>query len=161
MHPSRRTGNWHPDALNQADIERTCRLHPLTLDDWMRFRIPMRNPRRLWTVAALLFYSVMLVWSAIPGQQDALFSGVHDKLVHFGAYGCIALALNLGESGGSAQRTVRTIGLVAVLAGLDETIQQFEAHRTPEIADWAADLMAAIVVTSVAELFRSRGTDLL
>lgn len=117
---------------------------------------PMRQARRAWTVLAIAFYLVMLTWAAIPGQEKQLFGDTSDKLLHFCAYGLIALALYLGEPGTYRQRALRTIVFIAALGGIDETVQRFEAHRTPDAADWAIDMLAALAVAIVTGLRASR-----
>lgn len=109
--------------------------------------------RGFWTALAIVFYLVMLVWSAIPGQHERIAGHANDKLLHFAAYGCIAFALCLGQAG-RPRRAMRVIGLVAVLGGIDETLQWFEPHRTADVTDWVVDTLAAVAV--VATLGRGR-----
>ena len=119
--------------------------------------VPARRvPRRLWTALALAFYVLMLLWSAVPGQEAALFGQTSDKALHFAAYGCIALALYLGECGPPGRRAVRMLLAVAALGALDETIQRFEPHRTPDLLDWTVDLLAAVVVAAAAGVVQRR-----
>ena len=108
------------------------------------------GPRRAWTALALALYLAMLVWAAVPGQEQQLFGQTSDKLLHFGAYGLIAGGVFLGEPGTVRQRAARTVALVAMLGGLDEAIQSLQAHRTPDWSDWATDLLAAVTVSVVA-----------
>lgn len=103
--------------------------------------------RAFWTALAIVFYLVMLVWSAIPGQHEQIAGHANDKLLHFAAYACIAFALYLGQAG-NPRRAMRVIGLVAVLGGIDETLQWVEPHRTADVTDWAVDTLAAVTVVA-------------
>ena len=104
--------------------------------------------RRAWTALAAAFYVTMLTWSAIPGQEAQLFGQTSDKLLHFGAYAVLAQALYLGDPGTHRLKALRTLALVAALGALDETIQRLQPHRTPDLADWVVDVLAAAVVAT-------------
>ncbi len=109
--------------------------------------------RAFWTGLAIVFYLVMLVWSAVPGQHEQLAGNTHDKILHFGAYGFIAFALYLGQRR-VPKRAIRVVALIALLGGIDESLQWLEPHRTPDITDWATDVLAAVVVAMTMWLGR-------
>ena len=111
------------------------------------------DARAVWTGLGLIFYVVMLVWSAVPGQHEKLAGSANDKILHFGAYAFIAAALYLGQ-GSAPRRAMRVIVLVAVLGGIDELLQLPQPHRTSDISDWGIDVSAAVVVAAAGRLRR-------
>ena len=115
--------------------------------------IAREETRAYWTGLAIAFYLVMLVWSAVPGQHEQLAGNTHDKVLHFGAYGFIAFALYLGQPK-VPKRAIRVVTLIALLGGIDESLQWLEPHRTPDITDWAVDVLAAVAVAMTMRLGR-------
>ncbi len=85
----------------------------------------------------------MLLLGAIPGEAQALSDAFGDKLLHLCAYSFLTCVLFGGMSGNIAARAWRTLMLIGLLGGVDETIQGFMAYRNPSMGDWLIDILAA------------------
>ena len=109
------------------------------------------TPKRC-RLAAFAFFALMVAIGAIPGEAKALSAMVDDKLLHFAAYSCLAGMIYFSLAGGPANRALRTLLAIALLGGLDETIQSFMPYRSADLADWAFDMLAALFVVLLLPL---------
>ncbi len=76
-----------------------------------------------------------------------------DKPAHFFVFGLVATALLRSLSPALPLRTpgriLLTVLVVSCIGGLDEFRQSFTPGRFPEVADWIADTLGAVVATLV------------
>lgn len=94
--------------------------------------------------AAILFFILMVVLGAIPGEAHALSEAVHDKLLHFLAYTVLSALIYASFTGQPATRAFRTVIIVGSLGALDEAIQALMPYRDANWMDWRADMMASL-----------------
>ncbi|MDP3842575.1 MAG: VanZ family protein [Oxalobacteraceae bacterium] len=98
---------------------------------------------------AFAFFALMVAIGAIPGEATALSAMVPDKLLHFTAYASLSGLIYSGLTGRPLSRAVRTLLAIALLGGLDETIQSFMPYRSADWADWEFDMLAALTCVVV------------
>ncbi len=115
------------------------------------------TPQRCQKIA-FVFFALMLLIGAIPGEAAALSDAVGDKLLHLCAYSFLTCVLFGGLTGNSTGRVFRTIMMIGFLASLDEAIQSLMPYRNANFADWVFDLLAAGVTLGILVLLSS-GTD--
>jgi len=109
---------------------------------------------RLWLLLALAWMAMLFYLShqpRLPGPS--LFSG-QDKLIHALVYGVLGIMLLASQSlrpGGYRWRQIGISVLIASLYGAsDEWHQSFVPGRSPELADWVADTVGALLAVLVA-----------
>lgn len=122
-------------------------------------QLPAHNqaPHRLITpkrclVVAFSFFALMVAIGAIPGYAKAASAMVDDKVLHFIAYACLSGLIYGGLAGRLVSRAVRTLLTIALLGGLDETIQIFMPYRSADLTDWKFDMLAALSCVVVLTL---------
>jgi len=101
------------------------------------------TPRRCLLVAMMLFM-LMVVLGAIPGKAQELTTAVHDKLLHFLAYGLLSALIYGGLPTSPVTRCIATLIAVASLGAIDEAIQALLPYREASWFDWEVDMMAAL-----------------
>lgn len=115
-------------------------------------------------------YLPAAAWAAfvffIGGQPDLRpspwldFPGA-DKVAHFAMYGILGALLLLGRSMARLRHRVWwPLLVVAMMGAADETRQRMVPGRTPDVADWVADLAGAgsgILVMGTLLKRRGRG----
>ena len=117
--------------------------------------------RSLSLLMALTWMGLLFYLSHQPSlPTPSLFSG-QDKIVHVLAYGGLAVMLLGSCSLRAGHYSWRQIGASVVIASLygasDELHQSFVPGRSPEIGDWVADTLGALIaVLLVAWLVRNR-----
>jgi VanZ family protein len=111
------------------------------------------TPKRCQIIACV-FFSLMLLLGAIPGEAQALSNAFGDKLLHLCAYSFLTFVLFGALSGPIASPVWRTLMTIGLLAGVDEAIQSFIAYRNASVADWLVDMLAAGVTLAVLVLLR-------
>lgn len=123
-------------------------------------------PRRFITperclAVAFAFFALMVAIGAIPGNATAASAMVNDKILHFVAFTCLSGLIFCGLAGRPFGRAVRTLLAIALLGGLDETIQIFMPYRSADWADWEFDMLAAlscVVVLTVLHMLSAAVT---
>ncbi|HVL74572.1 MAG TPA: VanZ family protein, partial [Noviherbaspirillum sp.] len=103
----------------------------------------------LYAWAALACYLSMIVLGSIPGQAESLSEVVHDKMLHFVAYGVLSVLVYGAVRGRLWVRGIGTIAVVGLLGAIDEGIQSFLPYRQASWADWQVDLIAALLTVTV------------
>jgi VanZ family protein len=93
-----------------------------------------------------LFFVVMIIVGSVPGQANHLSAHVHDKLLHFLAYGLMSILSFQSITGSRIARTLVSLLLIASLGLIDESIQYFLPYRNASLADWCFDIATAIAV---------------
>ena len=93
-----------------------------------------------------LFFVVMIIVGSVPGQANHLSAHVHDKLLHFLAYGLMSILSFQSITGSRIARTLVSLLLIASLGLIDESIQYFLPYRNASLADWCCDIATAIAV---------------
>jgi hypothetical protein len=129
---------------------------------------PQQTPnRRCATVAAFftsrrcriiacIFFALMLLLGAIPGEAKALSDAFGDKLLHLCAYSFLTCLLFAGVNGTIAGRAWQTIMLIGLLGGIDEAIQSFMPYRNANLSDWIVDMLAAGLALTVLIALNNR-----
>jgi VanZ family protein len=115
--------------------------------------------RRLSLLMALTWMAALFYLShqsRLPAPS--LFSG-QDKVIHALAYGGLAVMLLAAQPLRAGRYSWQQIGASVVIASLygasDELHQSFVPGRSPEIGDWVADTLGALIaVLLVAWLVR-------
>jgi VanZ family protein len=99
--------------------------------------------------AAFVFFLLMVVIGAIPGEAQALSDAVGDKLLHLCAYSFLTCALFCGMPSSNDNRAWATVLLVGLLGGVDEAIQSFMPYRSASMTDWIFDMLAGGLTLAV------------
>lgn len=106
---------------------------------------------------AFAFFTLMVLICAIPGNAKAASAIINDKILHFVAYGFLSCLIYGGLAGRLLNRAVRTVLAIALLGGLDETIQIFMPYRSADLADWEFDMLASLSCVAVPTLLHTLG----
>lgn len=112
------------------------------------------GPAVFW---ALCLFLLSEIRATPPGLQALLV--IPDKLVHFALY--VALGGLLARARWVSRTDVRHVVLLAIgctYAALDEWHQSFVPGRTPEVADWLADVAGVAAGYLIVALVRVRGS---
>lgn len=97
----------------------------------------------------LIFFSLMVMIGAIPGEATALSVRFGDKLLHTLAYALMTLISFYSVQASRTTRALFSLVCIAVLGLLDEGIQSFLPYRNASILDWCFDVGSALIVTSL------------
>lgn len=90
-----------------------------------------------------MFFCLMIGIGSIPGKAEALSAATHDKFLHFSAYFVLGSLVFAGTRGSGLRRTAYTLAAIAILGGVDETIQYFLPYRKSDWLDWIFNMCAA------------------
>ncbi|HJV72917.1 MAG TPA: VanZ family protein [Noviherbaspirillum sp.] len=101
------------------------------------------TPRRCLS-AAIIFFVLMVILGAIPGEAHALSEVVYDKLLHFLAYSVLSGLIYASIIASPVSRALLTVLAVGSLGALDEAIQTLMPYRDANWMDWKADMMASL-----------------
>lgn len=93
--------------------------------------------------AAAAFFILMISIGSIPGKAEALSAATHDKFLHLSAYFILGILFFGGIRGSLMRRMGYTLAAIALLGGMDETIQYFLPYRKSEWLDWIFNMCAA------------------
>lgn len=115
------------------------------------------TPQRCLLVA-LAFFVLMLAIGAVPGNAKAASAVINDKILHFVAYASLSGLIYGGLTGRPLSRALRTLLVIGLLGGLDETIQSFMPYRSADWADWEFDTLAALSCVVVLALLHTLST---
>ena len=109
--------------------------------------------RPLWMCLLLVFFIVMLVLGAVPGNADALSDRFGDKPLHLLAYSCMAALCFQSLRGRRLTQSLTSLLIIALLGLIDELVQSLLPYRNASLIDWCFDIAAAIVVITCMNLF--------
>ncbi|HFD80159.1 MAG TPA: VanZ family protein [Gammaproteobacteria bacterium] len=108
--------------------------------------------RRLSLLLALAWMGVLFYLSHQPALDLPMLFPGQDKLFHAGTYGLLGglWLMAMPWNGGYRRHQVLLATLIASLYGIsDEFHQSFVPGRTPEVADWLADTLGALLATTL------------
>jgi VanZ family protein len=117
---------------------------------------PHRRP--LCLAAAVVMYLTIITTGNIPGARADIGAYAPGAVLHSIAYAVLASLWFVGTRGSAFARACKAVLAVAVMGAGDEFVQSFFPYRGASIRDWAVDVSAAIVVSSVLALLASRAT---
>lgn len=101
---------------------------------------------RITTIVLAVYWLALFVATHLPAQ--ALPSMGSDKLYHLAAFGGLGFLLSWALSlmvHGAGKQILLVLTIAALYASFDEWSQQFVVGRTPDVADFAADLCGTIL----------------
>jgi len=101
-----------------------------------------KNP---WLLIAWAFYWAMVILGSFKFLERSFIWTFNDKLLHFVAYAVLAGLIFIGWANKPfLPRLMTTLGILALLAGVDEILQNLTG-RDPSFDDWLADMAGAIL----------------
>jgi VanZ family protein len=106
----------------------------------------------------LVFFIIMLVLGAVPGNADALTNRFDDKLLHLIAYSCMAALCFQSLQGRRLIQSITSLLIIALLGLIDELVQLLLPYRNASLIDWCFDIAAAITVIIFMNLFAPAAT---
>jgi VanZ family protein len=101
-------------------------------------------------------YLTIITTGNIPGARADIGAYAPGAVLHSIAYAVLASLWFIGSSGSAFARAGMAVLAVAVMGAGDEFVQSFFPYRGASVRDWAVDVSAAIVVSSVLALLSSR-----
>ncbi len=114
-------------------------------------RLPLRW-RAGWLFALVGFFLLMVILGSIPGEARALSDQYGDKLLHTLAYGFMALLCHRALQAPRMLRGLLTVGVIALLGLLDESLQSLLPYRNASVLDWCFDIGAATLMAVLLSL---------
>jgi VanZ family protein len=105
-----------------------------------------------WLLAAMLFFSLLLILGSVPGQAHALSVRFGDKLLHMLAYALLTFLCYRAITTTKMLRALITLLMIAILGLLDEAGQSFLPYRNASMLDWWFDMAAACIVVTLLSL---------
>ena len=114
--------------------------------------------RPRWMCLLLVFFIIMLVLGAVPGNADALTNRFDDKLLHLIAYSCMAALCFQSLQGRRLIQSLTSLLIIALLGLIDELVQLLLPYRNASLIDWCFDIAAAITVIIFMNLFAPAAT---
>jgi VanZ family protein len=118
----------------------------------------LHHPRRrlLCLTAAVLMYLTIITTGNIPGARADIGAYAPGAVLHSIAYAVLAALWFVGSRGTAFARACKAVLAIAVMGAGDEFVQSFFPYRGASVRDWAVDVSAAIVISSVLALLASR-----
>ena len=120
----------------------------------------LQNPRvRLLCLAgAVLVYVTIITVGNVPGARADIAAYAPGAVLHSIAYAVLAALWFSGSRGTPLARACKAVLAVAAMGAGDEYVQSFFPYRGASVRDWAVDVSAAIVASSVMALLVARAT---
>jgi VanZ family protein len=120
----------------------------------------LQNPRvRLLCLAgAVLMYLTIITTGNIPGARADIGAYAPGPVLHSIAYAVLAALWFSGSRGTPLARACKAVLAVAVMGAGDEFVQSFFPYRGADVRDWAVDVTAAVVASTVLARLASRTT---
>jgi len=120
----------------------------------------LQNPRmRLLCLAgAVLMYLTIITTGNIPGARADIGAYAPGAVLHSIAYAVLATLWFSGSRGTPLARACKAVLAIAAMGAGDEFVQSFFPYRGADVRDWAVDVSAAIVASSVMALLAARAT---
>ena len=102
-----------------------------------------------WALAAVLWAALIYVLSSIPAGDGGLdlpdIPGV-DKVAHAASFGVLTVLLAQAlKATGNVASLVLAVVLASAYGVTDEVHQRFTPGRDPDVLDWVADTVGAII----------------
>lgn len=116
------------------------------------FSLSAAQLQRYSRALAWLFFALMVLIGSVPGKAEALSAATHDKFLHFFAYSVLSFLIYAGLSGNAGKRALGTVLFIALLGGVDETIQYLLPYRNSDATDWLFNMMAAALSAMLSVL---------
>ena len=128
---------------------------------WMAVIFLLGSPRGSMSETSKLIGPIIhFFWPGISLQDELIVHYYVRKTAHFTEYAILALlTVRATVSLGMASRATRllpAIGVVLLIASLDECRQSFEPSRTSSVYDVALDLVGGITATAAAWIYLLR-----
>lgn len=111
---------------------------------------PLRRGAWWWKVAAALWMLLLFALSSradLPGPVELPEWLPLDKLAHLVLFGVLAALLHL-----AGLRAPLAIAGAAIYGATDEVHQMFVPGRSPDLFDWIADLLGAVLAVQLVRL---------
>ncbi len=109
---------------------------------------PVIRWRPRWLLALALFFVLMLSVGSVPGSAHALSVRYGDLLLHVSAYGVMTALCMQALQAPPVLRLLLTIGVMALLGLVDESLQSLLPYRNASALDWCFDIAAAVIVAT-------------
>lgn len=119
------------------------------------FRLLNQLPRGLYA-AVIVVFLFGLFWGGRQPIAVGLFPPPYDLLAHLTAYSVLSLLIWLAMGGRWPWLVVATVGLVALLDELQQTVLP---GRNPDFLDGTMDIIAAVLVVGMMHTWVSRKFD--
>jgi VanZ family protein len=118
----------------------------------------LQHPRmRLRCLAgAIVMYLLIITTGNIPGARADIGAYAPGPVLHSIAYAVLATLWFIGSRGSAPARACKAVLAVAVMGACDEFVQSFFPYRGASVLDWAVDVCAAIVASTLLARLGSR-----
>jgi VanZ family protein len=112
--------------------------------------------RPLYRAAAVVMYLLIITTGNIPGARADIGAYAPGPVLHSIAYAVLAALWFTGSRGNPMARAGKAVLAVAVMGAGDEFIQSFFPYRGADVRDWAVDVGAALIASSLLTLLTAR-----
>ena len=111
----------------------------------------LQHPRmRLRCLAcAIVMYLLIITTGNIPGARADIGAYAPGPVLHSIAYALLATLWFIGSRGSALARACKAVLAVAMMGACDEFVQSFFPYRGASVRDWAVDICAAIVASTL------------
>jgi VanZ family protein len=118
----------------------------------------LQNPRMrlLCLAAAVLIYLTIITAGNVPGARADIGAYAPGAVLHSIAYAVLAALWFSGSRGTPLARACKAVLAIAAMGAGDEYVQSFFPYRGASVHDWAVDISAAAVASSVMALLATR-----
>ena len=118
----------------------------------------LQNPRMrlLCLAAAVLIYLTIITAGNIPGVRADIGAYAPGAVLHSIAYAVLAGLWFSGSRGTPLARACKSVLAIAAMGAGDEYVQSFFPYRGASMHDWAVDVSAAVVASSVMAMRAAR-----
>jgi VanZ family protein len=118
----------------------------------------LQNPRMrlLCLAAAVLIYLTIITAGNVPGARADIGAYAPGAVLHSIAYAVLAALWFTGSRGTPLARACKAVLAIAAMGAGDEYVQSFFPYRGASVHDWAVDVSAAIVASSMMALLAAR-----
>lgn len=118
----------------------------------------LQHPRThlLCLAAAVLIYLTIITAGNIPGARADIGAYAPGAVLHSIAYAVLAALWFGGSRGTPLARACKAVLAIAAMGAGDEYVQSFFPYRGASVHDWAVDISAALVASSVMALLAAR-----
>jgi VanZ family protein len=119
-------------------------ISPNTLDSSRWWQAP-----RVWLAALVVYWTILFVathWPHWPNDMPMLAGGYVDKILHFAAFGLLALLMVWVVQLHGIRLTTRTLfvlWIVIAVYGMADELLQLPVGRSCHFYDWLADVVGA------------------
>ena len=129
----------------------------------MQIRLPWYSSIRLlmqiricWLASLLVLFALMVLLGSVPGQAESLSDRFGDKFLHMLAYTALSTLCYQSWRTSRSRRVALTVGCIALLGLIDESVQALLPYRQASLADWGVDLLAAALTVFVLSIFEMK-----